>query len=412
MTSGLLVNAYLAIVARNVSPAEYAHFGSFWSLALVVGFGVFLPVEQELARLLPGRSDRRTPARSALAVAGVIGLVELAVVLAATPLLLDSFGGHGLTMAALAAMCLVSAGQFVVRGLLIGLNRMGTYGLVQVLDTALRVALALTVGLFGVSDSAGFAWTLVIAVLLAHLPVAPLLLRRVRETPAVTTPPAEPVTTRRFAGAVAPLLLGSLCAQLLLNGLPVAVPLMAGPGEQDAAGHFLAAFLLARIPLFVAVPLQSVLLPSMAALADAGRGRLVRALLRLAAGLAVLAACGVAVAWTFGPWLVRLVFGAAYVIEPGDLALIVLGVIAHLGLVITTQALVASALHPAVAWSWLCGIVVAGVAFAVVPGLLLRTELAFLLGSGAGWLFAMIYLVAHSRRPSPTREDKGAIRAG
>ena len=33
--SGLLVNAYLAIIARNISAAEYAYFGAFWSLALV-----------------------------------------------------------------------------------------------------------------------------------------------------------------------------------------------------------------------------------------------------------------------------------------------------------------------------------------------------------------------------------------
>ena len=52
MGSGLLVNAYLAIIARTISAAEYAYFGAFWSLALVTGFGMFLPIEQETARLL------------------------------------------------------------------------------------------------------------------------------------------------------------------------------------------------------------------------------------------------------------------------------------------------------------------------------------------------------------------------
>ena len=50
--SGLLVYAYLAIIARSVSAAEYAYFGAFWSLALVAGFGVFLLIEQETARLM------------------------------------------------------------------------------------------------------------------------------------------------------------------------------------------------------------------------------------------------------------------------------------------------------------------------------------------------------------------------
>ena len=43
LASGLLVNAYLAIVARSVPAAEYAYFGAFWSLTQVVGFGAFLP---------------------------------------------------------------------------------------------------------------------------------------------------------------------------------------------------------------------------------------------------------------------------------------------------------------------------------------------------------------------------------
>lgn len=420
VASGVLVNAYLAIVARNLSPSEYGYFGSYWSLVLLIGFGVFLPVEQEFARVLPTSPDRRANVRAGLLAAGAIGLVELVVVLAATPLLLDSFGGRPGTMVALAAMCLVSTGQFVVRGLLVGLGKTGTYGLVLVLDTALRLVFALVAGLaFGVVDNSGFAWTLVAAVVLSHLPTLPVLARLLRAARPETrtdaadaAPDGEPDTARRFLRAITPLLLGSLCAQLLLNGLPVVVPLVATEAEQDMAGHFLAAFLLARVPLFVAVPLQSVLLPSMTEMADSGRGRLLRSLLRFTGGLAVIAACGVAVAATVGPWLVRLVFGAPYVIGRADLVLIVAGVIAYLGLVITTQALVASALHPAVGWSWSTGIVVAGVAFLAVPELLLRTELAFLLGSGSGWLVGMVYLVAHSRRLPPIRDNKGVLRAG
>ncbi|OLT12551.1 hypothetical protein BJF78_24160 [Pseudonocardia sp. CNS-139] len=57
VASGLLINVYLAIIARNLTAAEYAYFGAFWSLAQVAGFGMFLAVEQETARLLqtPGR---------------------------------------------------------------------------------------------------------------------------------------------------------------------------------------------------------------------------------------------------------------------------------------------------------------------------------------------------------------------
>src|SRR3954469_9651377 len=57
VASGLLINAYLAIVARSLTASEYAYFGAFWSLAQVAGFGMFLSIEQQTARLLqtPGR---------------------------------------------------------------------------------------------------------------------------------------------------------------------------------------------------------------------------------------------------------------------------------------------------------------------------------------------------------------------
>ena len=39
--SGLFTYAYLALVARSVPVEDYGWFGSYWSLALVLGFGVF-----------------------------------------------------------------------------------------------------------------------------------------------------------------------------------------------------------------------------------------------------------------------------------------------------------------------------------------------------------------------------------
>jgi O-antigen/teichoic acid export membrane protein len=379
VVSGLLVNAYLAVVARNLTPAEYGYFGAFWSLSLLIGFGAFLPVEQELARLTPGVAFGAAT-RVALALAGV----ELLVVLAASPLLLGPLGNRPWAVVAVGALCLVSAGQFLVRGSLIGSGRLAWHGGLLVVDTALRVLFALGLGYAVATDSAGFAWTLVAAIAVAHLPVLFLLPRG----------HAGGVPTSDFLRAVLPLLLGSVCAQLLLNGLPVVVAAVAA--DSDVAGRFLAAFLLVRVPLFVAVPLQTALLPSLTRLS--AQGRVVRALVRFAGVLVLLGLVGAAAAFAIGPWLVRLVFGASYVLGGSDLALMALGVTAHLGLIITTQALVASALHAKVAWSWLVGIAGAAVTFAVVPDLLLRAELSFLVGSGLGWLVGMGLLIGKDSR--------------
>lgn len=400
VASGLLVNAYLAIVARNVSAAEYAYFGAFWALAQVAGFGVFLAVEQETARLLqtPGRPPGVLTAALYSAAAMAVGL--LGVVVLAFPLLARAFGDHAFAVAAFGVLCLASAGQFVVRGALIGMDRMGRHALIMVADSALRVLLAALVALaFADAGSAEFAWTLTAAIALSH---APQLLSLLRGRTRASTPPDPGVPRlgpRAVWSAVAPLLLGSLCAQALLNGPPVIIPLLAeNASEVTRAGQFLAAFTLARVPLFLVVPLQTALLPVLTASLHSGdRRAIAQVMVRLSLGLLALATAALAIGYLAGPLLVRLIFGAQYVLPGGDVALLAVGVAAYIGLVLVTQVLVASAWHRAVAWSWLAGLAVAALVLTLVADLLLAAELAFLLGSTAGWLAGTVLVLTRRR---------------
>jgi O-antigen/teichoic acid export membrane protein len=399
--SGLLVNAYLAIIARSVSAAEYAYFGAFWSLALVAGFGVFLPIEQETARLMQVPDRPRGLLRAALLTAASLAAVQVVLVAAAAPWLARAFGGHGVTVVAFAVLCLVSAGQFVVRGALIGMDRMGRYAQIMLADTVLRVLFAGAVALLAADPgSPAFAWTLVAAIGLAHAPQLFLLAtRRTRlgQVPALGT---HTVTVPEVRRAVAPLLLGSLCAQLLLNGPPVLIPALAqNELEVTRAGQFLAAFTLARVPLFLVVPLQTALLPMLTALLHSGdRAALRRILLGLAAGLAALGAAALATGYLVGPLLVGLIFGDEYVLGGRDVALLAVGVAGYIGLVLVTQVLVAAVRHRLVAVSWLAGVVVAALVLATVPDLLLGAELAFLTGSVAGWLVGTLLVLTTGRR--------------
>lgn len=395
--SGLLVYAYLAVIARNSTPADYSYFGAFWSLALIVGFGAFLPVEQALARALQDPGGRRAALRSAATVAGGIATAQLVLLAAVSPLLWPAIGGRPATLVALGALCPVSAAQFVVRGVLVGLGRLRRHGLVLLGDSALRVLLASGVALVGSPESATFAWTLVAAIALAHVPLLPGLARAVSAHDAGA--PHDTGARHPLGAAVAPLLLGALCAQLLLNGIPVLVSAVASGAEQGRAGQFLAAFTLARIPLFVLVPLQSAIIPALTALATAGPpAALARVLARTAAAILALGAAGVAVALVLGPELVQLVFGGQYRLPATDLALMVAGVGAHVGLLLVTQALIAGSLQRNVALSWLAALAVAGAVFAVVPDLLLRAELAFLAGSVTGWVVGNAQILGHRTR--------------
>ena len=208
------------------------------------------------------------------------------------------------------------------------------------------------------------------------------------------------VTVGEVRRAVTPLLLGSLCAQLLLNGPPVLIPALAtNEAEITRAGQFIAAFTLARVPLFLVVPLQTALLPILTALLHSGdRAALRRVMLHITIGLAGLAVAALLLGYFAGPPLVGLIFGESYVLGGRDVALLAVGVAAYIALVLVTQVLVAAVRHRLVAWSWLSGVVVATVILFTVPDLLLAAELAFLAGSATGWLVGTLLVLTTGRR--------------
>ena len=305
LVSGLIVNVYLAVVARALPPAEYATFGSFWALALVVGFGAFLPLEQELARRLPLPGDRQALLRAASGAAAVLAGIALVVLVGALPIIWRSLDGDVSVLLALGALCVVSAGQFLVRGTLIGTDRLVRHAAVMVLDAVLRLAFAVGVFIVGGADAAAFCWALVAAIVLAHLPQLPAAWRRAVawERPFSPGAPADRPSVRGLTRAAMPLLVGSVCAQLLLNGLPVLV-VARGRRGQRGRGRACSS---PRSPwprrrLSMVVPLQSAVVPTLTRLIAADRRREVVVLLvKGVALLAAVAAIGVPLACFVGP---------------------------------------------------------------------------------------------------------------
>jgi O-antigen/teichoic acid export membrane protein len=288
--------------------------------------------------------------------------------------------------------------QFVVRGLLIGQRLLASHGLVQLVDATLRLALAGIAVLVISPDSTTFAWTVVCAIALAHLPLLPGLIRRAIRTRASARP--EPALgPRSFAAAVAPLLLASVSGQLLLNGMPVLVSALAPQGEQDRAGQFIAAFLLTRLPLLVVVALQTALIPLFVKVAtDLARSALARLLAQLTGLVAALGLVGSLAALTVGPALLELVFGTQYRLPGTDLAMLTAGVSAHIGLLITTQALIAFGMQRHVGMSWLACLVAAVGTFLLTPDLLFGAELGFLVGSASGWILGTMQILSYGAR--------------
>jgi O-antigen/teichoic acid export membrane protein len=408
--SGILTYVYLAVVARSLPAAEYAVFGAYWSVALVIGLGAFLPLELELARLVHLRPAGAPLPPGTLRVAGTTTALVLLALAAGWPLLGPVLGDSTALLAALVVLTLASAAQFVLRGLLLGRGRLLAHGVVLLLDALVRCVLAGAVVLWAVPDTAGdLGWTLVAAVLLAHGPLLAWLLWRRRALP--STDGAPDPGPRLAAGSVAHLTVGSLFAQALLNAAPVLVTAAAAPDERVLAAQFVASFTLVRLPLFVAVPLQGALVPPLTALgADPAAAR--RLIVRTAATVVGLAGAGAVLGWLAGPELVSLLFGERYALPAGDVALLAAGSGLYLGLLLTAQALLAADRHRDVAVVWTVGLAVAAATFAAVPDLVLRAGLSFTLGSGAAFAVSLLLLLRRRARPAPVAAAAVADRKG
>lgn len=408
--AGLAVFGYFALANRRLEQSAQDHFAVYYSLTLLLGFGAFLPLEAELARTLGARRDARAGLREAAVVAGVVALVVGALVLVAGAPLLRLMGGSGWLLAATVGVVVVSAVQFWVRGALLGLGRTRAFATTVALDSVLRLAVAaVLLVVVGTRTAPLFTLSLLLPLLLAHGAFVPTVLRAgsraaVAAEPVGAEPAgaprdrARPLTLLRL---LLPLFVATLCAQVLLNAPVLLVKATTAPGGGEAAA-FLYAFTLARVPLFMAVPVQGAVVPPMAAMVAAGRTHaVVTTLLRVAVGLVGLAVVGGAVAAAAGP----AVLGALYP-EVGspprlDLALMVVGVAANIGLLLTAQANVAAANHRASGIAWASALVVSVVAWTVTgplgAGPLLRVEVAFAAGSALGWVLAVVLLLRHAR---------------
>jgi O-antigen/teichoic acid export membrane protein len=410
VAAGVLTYGYLALVAHALPTGRYGAFGAYWSIALIIGFGAFLPVELELARLLASRQGRAALPPGALATAAGLAGLSLTAVLAGLPLLLPAVGGFAVAVPLL-ALCVISGVQFVLRGLLLGTGRLRLHGSLLLLDAALRVAAAAVVAVaWPGAGPAAFAWTLVIAITVVHTGGLAWLVVTRRVHRRDVAPAAD---ARAFPAAVAPLLVGSLCAQVLLNAGPVLVSAAADAGSAALVDRYVATFTLVRLPLFVAVPLQSALVPALTRLsASADPGALRRFLLRLTAGIAALAALGGLLGAAIGPALVRLVFGARYALPGSDTALLASGSGLYLGLLVVSQTLLGARRHRQIALVWLTGLAAGVLVFALVDGLVLRAALFFTVGTAAALLAGLAVLLRPGvAAPSPDPLREGARRA-
>lgn len=386
---GLATYGFLGRAGQALGPELFAPLSVLWTLLNAVGIGLFLPFEQELGRTTAARraqgAGNRPVVRAVLRVA--LWIVVAVVVLAAVgaPLLSSRLlHGRGV-LVLLLVLALVGMGlSYVVRGLLSGNARFGHYGAQLGVDGVLRLGAAAVLAAAGVDDPVAYGLVLVVA------PVLAVVLTTPRHRGDLVRPGPD-VVRRDVVRATVVLLAASVTSQLLANAGPIIVQLLAEPSEQALAGQFLAALVIARVPVFLFAAVQAVLLPGLAALVAAGQVRaFVRRLLVVVALTGAIAAVGVLVMLLWGRDLVTLLFGAEFAVSQDVVVLIAVSGGLFMLAQLSAQALLALAGDAWVVTGWCAGLVALVAACALGGDVTTVAAVALVVGSGV----ALVVLTA------------------
>jgi O-antigen/teichoic acid export membrane protein len=414
IVSGITSYGFLAISARALGPERYAPLGVLWALTYVVCPGVFLPLEQEVGRALSSRRAKGLGGGPLIRRAALAGGVAAAVLIGATaatgPLSLSHlFGDKFLLLVALVVALAGYYVEFLVRGVLSGNGRFGSYGVILGSEALLRMLACFALAVIGVDTVGPFG------VIIGVAPIAATLIGVRKERNLVTPGPDAPWS--ELSTALGYLLAGSVMAQLLVNAGVFAVQILAdadqrGPG--GVAGRFLNGLIIARIPLFMFQAVQAALLPKLAHLAGAGRHADFRAgLKRLLAVVIGIGALATVTAFAIGPFVVTTLFGKGFELSHTDLGYLAGASAIYMLALALAQALIALANYSRVVLGWAAGLVVFVGVTALGNELLPRVEHGFLAGSvAAAVVMAVSVHTLLSRGLAGTHDADELVEAG
>ncbi len=376
IVAGVSAYAFQIIAFRVLGTGEYAALNGLWVTAFVLAPGLFLPLEQEVARALAHRKAIGQGGRPLILRALVLGLVLIigVVVLVLvfrqpieTRLLRSS---DGLFLALI--VVLIGFGiESLTRGTLSGNGRFGRYGLIVGVDGFVRPALAGLIVLVGYETLGWFGAVFAIAPYLAS--IAGLIgVKGIAE-------PGPPAPMSELSRAIVWLLVGSTFAQALGYSAYIGASILATPEQDAELGAFIAGLFIARIPLLLFQAVQAALLPKLAGLLGRGLVHDFRVgLMRLLAAVVLLSVVGVVVALVAGPKIGQTLFGANFTISGPGLAALTAGCCLIVIALTMAQALIALQRYAITAFAWVAGLTVFVVLMVVLPvDIFTRAEIAF-----------------------------------
>ncbi len=401
----------LILVGRLLGAALFGAISALYVLLSSVATGLFLPLEQEIARRrgverTTGLRDPTLITRTTVR-ALTWALAVDAVALAAYPITLRILGGQVWLLAALSVALPGYACCFVSRGSFAGSGALARYGIQLSVEGIFRLIVVLVLTLADTGSVVWVGWTFAAAPWTA---LVVSLVGYVTLTGAFRHRHADG-RGDALGRALGLLLVSSLASQLLVNAGPVVVQLVARPSERASAGAFLAALVVVRVPVFLYTAVQPSFLPAMAAHAAADRRTeflvLTRRVLVSCAALTIVSTALLAMV---GPPLIAALFQFPQELSSWTFAATGVAVGLFLAATIMGQALLGRGRHAAIAAAWLVGIggLVVGTAWpADAVG---RATHGFLLGSITAVTTFSILLARELRNwvpvvPAPSRPE-------
>ena len=391
---GISSYAFLALARRGLDDAPYSVLSVLWVLLFTVGPGIFLPLEQELGRVVAtrramGLAYRPVVVKAIWGVVAVVGGLSIAFGVFGDLVGQRLLGGDAAAGWSLVAGVAALAIASVARGLFAGRGQFGRYSAQLGTDGCVRILMG--VGLIVAQVHSVWIWG-------AALAVAPLLSVFVSAWGAGDGQP-DPTGSSApdgigFSHALGALLGATLAGQILANGSVIVAQLARGPGEEAVAGSLLIGLVIARVPLFLYAAVQASLLPR---LAEARAHRNLPGFVRLLASTSVfvtaVGAVNVIAVAVLGRWVMRALFGVQPLSEL-VLVLLAVGTVAFMIASVLAQGLVALEHHVDSCIVWLLGLS----AFAIVfvqssSDLDARVTLSYVVGASAAAIAMLFVLV-------------------
>lgn len=377
-------------VGRLLSPTEFATFITFWGI--IFGLGSALsPLEQEIGRLSAVASLAKAKPGMDVVRATVVGGAVVAViglVLLIPPVSTRMFGDdYGLGLVILAG-AIGFAIQFAVRGLLVGQHEVGRYSWLIVLEAGVRPLLIGVLAVVGLAQMVPLAIAVGVGSF-AWLAFATRAMGMIDRSHAGE--PWGPMTRRMLV-----LMLSAGLTASVITGYPAVVKLLAPAGDDAKIGALFAALTVARVPLLMFAAVQALAVPMVVRLSSTEDGlrKLKRMLALGTLGALVLAAVGALIGLLIGPWVVRLLYGADYVVDGWAVAGLVWSSVLLATVQLLAAVLVARKQGSLVLAIWAVVAVVSALVLVMWPGdTVLRATLGLVIGPTAGLAVAVAFVL-------------------